>query len=134
MKKARFSNWQYPKFNKNGLTRWQWMCQNREGLKLGKNTDIGAFTYINARYGVTIEKDVQIGSHCAIYSESTIDQKKGLVKIERNVKIGSHCTVMPSVTIGANSIVGAHSFVNRDIPANSVALGIPAKVVKKIHG
>ncbi|MCD6108941.1 MAG: hypothetical protein J7J89_05705, partial [Thermoplasmata archaeon] len=45
-------------------------------LELGKYVDIGAFTYINARYGVEIEDNVQIGSHCSIYSHSTIDNKK----------------------------------------------------------
>jgi len=38
---------------------------------------------------------------------------------------------MPGVTIGENSIVGAFSFVNKDIPGNVIALGVPAKVVKK---
>ena len=37
---------------------------------------------------------------------------------------------MPGVKIGANAVVGAHSFVNKDIPENSVAYGVPAKVVK----
>ena len=134
MKKSRFFNWRYPKFNKNGMTRWHWMCQNREGLKLGKNTDIGAFTYINAKYGVTIEQDVQIGSHCEIYSESTIDDKSGPVKICRNAKVGSHSTIMPNVTIEENSIIGAHSFVTSNIPKNSVAFGVPAKVVEKNVG
>lgn len=133
MRKGRFANWQHPKFNKNGLTRWQWMCQHREGLKLGKNTDVGAFTYINAKYGVTIEENVQIGSHCAIYSESTIDQKTGPVKICKNAKIGSHCTIMPNVTIGENSIIGAHSFVKNDIPANCLAFGTPARIIKKFQ-
>ena len=40
--------------------------------------------------------------------------------------------MMPGVTVGENSIVGAHSFVNRDIPANCVALGVPAKVVRRM--
>lgn len=129
--KKRFTNWQYPKFDKGGLTRWQWMCQNRNGLKLAKNTDIGAFTYINAKFGVVIEEDAQIGSHCSIYSESTIDNKFGPVKIEKNAKIGSHCTVMPNVTIGANSVIGAHSFVTKSVPADTLAFGVPAKAVKK---
>lgn len=131
-KSIRFKNWQSPRFNKYGITKWQWMCQNREGLSLGKNTDIGAFTYINAKYGVTIEKNVQIGSHCSIYSESTIDGKKGSVKISKGAKIGSHTTIMPNVTVGENSVVGAHSFVNADIPANTIAFGVPAKKFKKL--
>jgi acetyltransferase-like isoleucine patch superfamily enzyme len=39
---------------------------------------------------------------------------------------------MPGVTVGLNSIVGAHSFVNSDIPDNAVAYGVPAKVVRKL--
>lgn len=131
MKNKRFQSWQYPKFNKSGMTRWQWMCQNRKGLKLAKNTDIGAFCYINAKYGVIIEENVQIGSHCSIYSESTIDGKSGRIVISKNAKIGSHTTIMPNVTIGEGAIVGAHSFVNSDVPKSALAFGIPAKVIKK---
>lgn len=126
----RFKKWNFPEFDKNGVTKWQWMCQNTENLILRKNTDIGAFTYINAKYGVTIEEDAQIGSHCSIYSQSTIDNKKGPVKICKNAKIGSHTTIMPGVTIGDNSIIGAHSFIKESIPSNSVAYGIPAKIIK----
>jgi acetyltransferase-like isoleucine patch superfamily enzyme len=127
----RFKNWRHPKFDRKGLTKWNWMCQHRDGLKLGKNTDIGAFTYINAKYGVEIQENVQIGSHCSIYSHSTIDNKKGKVTIKKNAKIGSHTVIMPGVTIGENSVVGAFSFVNKDIPSNVVALGIPVRIIKK---
>lgn len=40
---------------------------------------------------------------------------------------------MPGVTVGENAVVGAMSFVNRDIPDNCVAVGVPAKVIKKIQ-
>jgi len=126
----RFTEWEYPEFDEKGMTKWNWMCQYHEGLKLEQNTDIGAFTYINARYGVEIQENVQIGSHCSIYSWSTIDNKKGKVLIKRNAKIGSHSLVMPGVTIGENSVVGAFSFVNKDIPDNAIAFGVPAKIVK----
>jgi len=128
----RFKDWEPPKFDEKGLTKWNWMCQYHENLKLGKYVDIGAFTYINARYGVEIEDYVQIGSHCSIYSHSTIDNKKGKVIIKRNAKVGSHSVIMPGVTIGENSIIGACSFVNKDIPSNVIAVGIPAKVIRKL--
>lgn len=128
----RFQNWKEPKIKEGKLTKWNWMVQHKKNLKLGKKTDIGAFTYINAKYGVVIEDGVQIGSHCSIYSISTIDDKKGKVILKRNCKIGSHSLIMPGVTIGENSIVGAFSFVNKDIPANVIAFGVPAKVTKKI--
>ncbi|HIJ99519.1 TPA: acyltransferase [archaeon] len=127
----RFDEWKPPEIKDGELTKWNWMVQNVEGLKLGKNTDIGAFTYINAKHGVEIQDKVQIGSHCSIYSESTIDEKSGKVTIEENARIGSHSLIMPGVTIGKNAVIGAFSFVTSDVPENSLAYGIPAKVVKK---
>ena len=126
----RFEHWKYPEFDESGMTRWNWMCQHHSKLELGENTDIGAFTYINARYGVEIQEDVQIGSHCSIYSWSTIDDKKGKVTIKKNARIGSHSVIMPGLTIGQNATVGALSFVTEDIPDNAMAVGAPARVVK----
>ena len=126
----RFKDWKYPEFDERGMTKWNWMCQYHENFKLGEYTDIGAFTYINAKYGVEIQKNVQIGSHCSIYSWSTIDEKKGKVTIKKNAKIGSHSMIMPGVTVGENSIVGAFSLVTEDIPDGAVAVGVPAKVIK----
>ena len=129
---SRFENWKYPDIQEGKLTDYNWMVQYKENLKLGFKTDIGSFTYINAKNGVVIEDYVEIGSHCSIYSISTIDDKKGRVMIKKNCKIGSHSVIMPGVTIGENSIVGAFSFVNTDIPDDVVAYGVPAKVIKKI--
>jgi len=133
MSTHRFENWQYPQIEEGKPTKYNWVVQNKEGLELGFATDIGAFTYINAKHGVVIEEGVQIGSHCSIYSVSTIDEKKGKVVLKKNAKIGSHTTVLPNVTIGENSIVGAHSLVLGDIPDNVVAFGVPAKVVRGLH-
>ena len=131
-KNDRFSDWKYPEIKEGIPTKYNWVVQNIDGLKLGYKTDIGAFTYINAKYGVFIEDDVQIGSHCSIYSISTIDNTSGKVILHRNSKIGSHSTVLPGVTIGENSVIGAHSLVTTDIPNNVIAVGVPAKVIKKI--
>lgn len=128
----RFEHWEYPQFDEGKLTKYNWVVQHKERLKLGNQTDIGAFTYINAKNGVIIEDYVQIGSHCSIYSISTIDDKHGAITLKSNCKIGSHCVIMPGVTIGENSLIGAFSFVNKDIPANVVAYGVPAKIIKKI--
>ena len=75
---------------------------------------------------------VQIGSHCSIYSVSTIDDKEGTVTLKENCKIGTHSVIMPGVIVGQNSIIGAFSFVNKDIPDNVTAVGVPAKVIKKV--
>lgn len=131
MNKNRFKDWKPPKIVDGKLTKWSWMVQNLKGLKLGRKTDIGAFTYINALYGVDIGDRVQIGSHCSIYSVSTIGKEKGRVVIGGGACIGSHCTIMPGVKVGKGAIVGAHSFVNRDIPAGATAFGVPVKIKKK---
>ena len=129
--KNRFKNWTYPEIKEGELTRYKWIVQHKENLKLGYKTDIGVFTYINAKYGVEIDDFVQIGSHCSIYSFSTIDDKKGKILLKKNCRIGSHSIIMPGVTVGKNSIIGAFSFVNMDIPDNVVAMGIPVKIIKK---
>ena len=128
----RFYHWELPEIEDGKLTKYNWVVKNVGGLDLGFKTDIGAFSYINAQYGVVIEEEVQIGSHCAIYSVSTIDDTSGKVVLKRNSKIGSHSTVLPGVTVGENSIIGAHSLVNCDIPDNVVAFGVPAKVIRKL--
>lgn len=124
--------WKKPIIKHAQLTKYNYIVQYPENLKLGKNFDIGTFTYINSKYGVEIQDDVQIGSHCSIYSHSTIDLKKGKITLKKNCKIGTHSTIMPNVTIGENSIVAAYSFVNKDIPAKQIWAGIPAKFKSKL--
>ena len=128
----RFKDWKYPEIEEGKLTKYNWVVQHKDKLKLGYKTDIGAFTYINAKNGVIIGDYVQIGSHCSIYSVSTIDDKEGQIILKKNCRIGSHSVIMPGVTIGENSIIGAFSFVNEDIPDNTVAMGVPAKVIRTL--
>jgi len=129
----RFQNWEPPTFNEHHLTKWNWMCQHHDQLTLGKHVDIGAFTYINARFGVELQDNVQIGSHCSLYSHSTIDDKQGKIVIKESACIGTHSTIMPGVTIGKHAIIGAYSFVNKDVPDHCVAYGVPVKIVRKLE-
>ena len=128
----RFNNFQPPEIKEGEPTKWNWIVQHKNNFTLGSKTDIGVFTYINAKKGVVVEDEVQIGSHCSIYSVSTIDEREGKVILKKNCKIGSHSVVMPGETVGENSIIGAFSFVNKNIPSNVVAFGVPVKVVKKL--
>ena len=127
----RFRNWEHPAIEDGIPTKYNWLVQYKDNLKLGDQTDIGAYTYINAKYGVNIEEYVQIGSHCSIYTISTIDEKVGSVHLKKNCRIGTHCTIMPGVIVGENAIVGAHSYVNKDVADNAVVAGVPARVIKK---
>ncbi|MBI5586246.1 MAG: acyltransferase [Deltaproteobacteria bacterium] len=129
----RFKDWETPQIEEGKLTKYHWLVQHSDRFRLGYQTDIGAFTYINAKKGVVIEDEVQIGSHCSIYSVSTIDGREGEVVLRKNCRIGSHTVIMPGVTVGRNSIVGACSLVRADIPDNVVAVGVPARVIKKIE-
>lgn len=129
----RFKKWVKPKIKEGKLTKWNWMVQGVKNLKLGKNIDIGAFSYINASAGVAIEDNVQVGSGVKIYSISTIDNKKGKVVLKKNCRIGAQTVIMPGVTIGENSIIGAFSFVNKDIPDNVVAFGVPVKIIRDLE-
>lgn len=129
----RFDDWQYPEIIDGKPTKYQWIVKHTQQFKLGYKTDIGAFTYINAKYGVIIEDYVQIGSHCSLYSVSTIDKKEGAIRLKKGSRIGTHSVIMPGVTIGEGSIIGAFSFVNTDIPDNALAFGVPAKVIRPLN-
>ena len=126
------TKWTKPIIEHGKMTKYNYIVQYPENLKLGKNFDIGSFTYINSRFGVEIQDYVKMGSHCSIYSHSTIDKKRGPIILKKNCKIGSHSTIMPNVTIGENSVVGAYSYVNQDIPPNEKWFGIPARFVNLI--
>ncbi len=124
--------WEKPEIEHGKMTKYNYIVQYPKNFSMGINFDIGEFTYINAEYGVSIQDNVQIGSHCSIYSNSTIDDKKGPVVLKKNCKIGTHSTIMPNVTIGENAIIAAYSFVTKDVLDNELWLGIPAKFKSKI--
>ena len=101
------TNWKKPTIRHGIPTKYGWIVSHPTNLILERGTDIGAFTYIQAQAGVEVRESAQIGSHCSIYSVSTIDGKRGKVVIGRNARIGSHSVVMPGVTIEENVVVGA---------------------------
>jgi len=121
-----------PEFNKMGFTQWQWRVLNHNNLKLGENTQVGSYTVIDANKGVEIEDEVKIGFSCVIISYSSIDDKGGKVILKKNCKIGSGAIIMPGITVGENAVVGANSFVNKDVPPNEVWVGTPAKFMKRL--
>lgn len=113
---------------------------------IGNHVRINNYCHIGIIDKLIIEDNVVIASKVYISDHShgsvTFDQlnipvkdrklfSKGIVHIEKNVWIGEHVSVLPGVTIGENSIVGANSVVTKNIPANSVAVGIPARVIKQ---
>jgi len=133
---------------------------NLYGCEIGDNTKIGAFVEIqkNAKIGnnckvsshtfvcegVTIEDDVFIGHSVTFINDSyprataegrlqtEADWKVEKTLVKQGASIGSGTTVLSNVTIGENAIVGAGSVVTRDVPANTIVAGNPAKILRSI--
>ena len=120
----RFKQWSKPEYDMEGWAYpnkvcanmrdhpYGWRCQHFQGLKLGKNVDIGCFTYMNAKYGIIIEDDVQIGSHCSIYSHNTENNTHAPIMIGKGSLIGSHCLILPNSIIKPDSKIRAFSIVD----------------------
>jgi acetyltransferase-like isoleucine patch superfamily enzyme len=113
-----------------------------EELTVGDNFNIGEFSFISAIGGLTIGKNVIIGHHVSIITSNhrfgstkiPICQQgvaSSPIRIEDDVWIGSGVRVLAGVKIGRGSIIGANAVVTKDIPSYSIAVGIPAKVIKK---
>ena len=123
-------NWTKPIFDKNGMTQWYWRVTNIENFNLGNQVEIGSFTVIDAKYGVTIEDNVKIGWSCSIFSNSTIDNKKGKIILKQGCNVGANSVILPGITIGENATIGANSLVNKNIPSNEIWAGSPAQKIK----
>lgn len=108
--------------------------------RLGKNVFINHDCSFVDIGGITVEDDVLIGPKVSLITENHPldpgDRKTLLVKpivIKRNAWIGAAATILPGVTVGENAVVAAGAVVSRDVPANSVVAGVPAKVVRTIE-
>jgi acetyltransferase-like isoleucine patch superfamily enzyme len=135
---------------------------NLYGCEIGDETKIGAFVEIqkNARVGtrckisshtfvcegVTIEDNVFVGHNVAFindtYPRATVsdgalqtekDWKVEATLIRKGASIGSGVTILANVTVGENAIVGAGSVVTKDVPANTIVAGNPARVLRRIE-
>jgi acetyltransferase-like isoleucine patch superfamily enzyme len=101
------TGWAYE--NKVFGQKYGWRCQHPAGLKLGENTDVGCFTYMNAKYGIEIGDNTQIGSHCSIYSDNTENNTHGKVIIGKDCLIGSFCLILPNSVIPDGTKLKAYS-------------------------
>ena len=108
-------------------------------IKIGKNVFINSGCCFQEQGGIEIGDGSLIGQHVVIatlnHSLAPEDRQSMLpakVVIGKNVWVGAHATILPGVKIGDNSVIGAGAVVNKDIPSDSVAVGLPAKVIKKI--
>ncbi len=114
-------------------------------VNYGKNTRIGKNVFINFDCtfldlgGITIDDQVMLGPKVSLLSEAhplaaTNRQTLtvGRIHIKKNAWIGANATILQGVTVGENAIVAAGAVVSKDVPANTVVGGIPAKHIKNI--
>jgi acetyltransferase-like isoleucine patch superfamily enzyme len=111
---------------------------------IGKNCKIQSHTFICE--GVTIEDEVFVGHGVTFTNDSyprattggklqtEDDWKVEPTLIKKGASIGSGTTILANLTIGENAIIGAGSVVTKDVPANTIAAGNPARVKRKVKG
>ena len=112
-------------------------------LRIGDDTYLGQFSVVCARDSIEIGRDCLIAEHVTIRDQDHIFGGRkptrassfvtAPIRIGDNVWLGAKVTVLKGITIGDNSVIGANSVVTRNIPANSVAVGSPARVIRKIE-
>ena len=108
-------------------------------ILIGKNVFINHACTCLDMGGIIIEDDVLIGPKVNLITENhPLDpaNRKALIckpiVVKRNAWIGASATIMPGVTIGENAVVAAGAVVSKDVPANTVVGGVPAKIIKTI--
>lgn len=115
-------------------------------INYGKHTKIGKNVFINFDCvfldlgGITIEDNVLIAPKVSLLSEGhpvSPDNRQSLVPghvhIKKNAWIGAGAMILPGVTIGENAVVAAGAVVSKDVPANTIVGGVPAKIIKTIE-
>lgn len=115
----------------------------QRGSSIGKNCKVQSHTFICE--GVTIEDNVFIGHNVtfindrfprATTAEGTLQREADWLceptLVKRGASIGSSVTLLCGITVGENAIIGAGSVVTKDVPANTVVAGNPARVLRKI--
>ena len=111
---------------------------------IGKNCKVSSHTFVCE--GVTIEDHVFIGHGVTFINDSypraataegrlqtEADWRVEKTLVKKGASIGSGCTILASVTIGENALVGAGSVVTKDVPANTIVAGNPARVLRSLE-
>jgi len=115
----------------------------QKNSNIGRNVKVSSHTFICE--GVTIEDDVFVGHNVSFindkYPKATTDDGApqseadwAVIKtvVKRGASIGTSATILCGVTIGENAVIGAGSVVTRDVPANGVVAGNPARTMRKV--
>ena len=128
------------------ISNWVVKCQRKRGVEIGRNCHISPYVLIDLIYPelIKLEDNVTIGSNSMIFAHVNPTANEFLKKhgyprtvksvvIKKGAVISVGCIIIAGVTIGENAMVGAGSVVTNDIPDNCVAVGNPARVIKKVE-
>jgi acetyltransferase-like isoleucine patch superfamily enzyme len=115
----------------------------QKGAKIGERCKISSHTFICE--GVTLEAEVFIGHSVTFINDrlprattangkpqTEADWHCQQTRVKRGASVGSGATVLGGITIGENALVGAGSVVTRNVPANAIVAGNPARIIKKM--
>lgn len=111
-----------------------------KNITVGKNVFINACCHFQDHGGITIGDGCQIG-HNVVFAtldhgltpEDRANTYPAPIVLGKNVWIGSNSTILKGVSIGDNSVVAAGAVVTKDVPANTIVGGVPARIIKKIQ-
>ena len=112
------------------------LARHFTGIEIHPGATIGKGLFIDHGMGVVIGETAEIGDNCTIYQGVTLggpgkDVGKRHPTLGDNVMIGAGAKVLGPVKVGSNSKVAANAVVLREVPENSTAVGIPAKIVRR---
>ena len=104
--------------------RYEKIC-DKHGIEIPRDTVIGKGLYLGHPYNITINKAVEIGENC------NRGLRKGTPTIHNRVWIGINATIVGNVTISEDVLIAPNSYVNCDVPAHSVVVGNPCRIIPR---
>lgn len=127
------ANLKFPAHILSRLSRWL------TGIEIHPGAKVGARLFIDHGMGVVIGETAEIGADVTLYHGVTLggvslNQGKRHPTLEDGVVVGAGAKILGAITIGQNTRIGANAVVVKDIPANSVVVGIPGKPVERKEG
>lgn len=108
-------------------------------VSIGDRAALNSYVKIFGHGGVSIGEEAQIGPGTLItttghdYTDQNLETSFSEVTIGARAWIGANATILPGVSIGDYAVIGAGAVVNKDVPSHTVAVGVPARAVKKIE-
>ena len=110
-----------------------------KNIRFGKNVFVNSGCCFQDQGGIEIGDDCLIGHQvvfCTLNHDLRPSKRANMlpapIKLGRNVWVGSHATILSGVTVGDNAVIAAGAVVTKDVPANAVVGGVPAKIIKYV--